>query len=96
MKTIKRWEIVGNGKCQLTMPVDSKILSAKVSQNSIIYIFALVDTDNPIIGRDFIIINDGFNCWEVGESCVFIDTVIASNGYCAHVFDAGENVHVPM
>ena len=86
MKTIHKYELgpLGVG-INVPLPKGSVVLSAGI-KNTDIFIWALVDTEQPTEVRQFIAYGTGWEVDEdIGELC-FIDTVF-EGPYVWHVFE---------
>lgn len=90
MRTIYKYILSIEDTQKIEIPFDSLILSAKI-QNNIICIWAVVDTDNPIIERKVVICGTGHR-FEYKEPLKFIDTVLLHNDKIVfHIFIEEEN-----
>lgn len=85
MKTIYKYSLELTDAQIVNLPEDAEVLSVR-EQNHVLCLWALVDTKAKSVPTKIRIFGTG-HPFDLDEyKCVFIDTVLASNGLVWHVF----------
>lgn len=86
MKKIYKYLLDVNNNVTTIMKVGAKILCVH-EQHGDIYLWALIDADEALEDRHFIIYPTGGLQTDIPKSFTYIDTVHISNGLVWHVFE---------
>lgn len=87
MKTIYKYPLKHSGRQTVEMPLGACILSVQ-PQRDIPTIWALVETENPLMSRSFYVTGTGHEVPEFIDAAAFLGTVQLLGGtFVEHVFE---------
>lgn len=85
MKTIYKYPLELSDAQIVNLPDEAELLAVR-EQNQVLCLWALVDTKAKVMPAKIRIFGTGHPFDLNEDECVFIDTVLASNGLVWHVF----------
>lgn len=87
MKTIYKYTLDAGDRVRIPLPRDAVVLSIQ-EQDGQAVMWALVDTDKPLVDREFRIIGTGYSIPESPEHLIFIGTLqLRGLGLVFHIFE---------
>ena len=86
MKSIFKYQISYSAPTEIQLPMDSKVISADLDPHGDLCIWALVDPENTMIPRVFMVVGTGWSMEDEIDNWEFIGTV-RQGPYMWHVFE---------